>query len=1266
MKKNLFFLVLSLLLCSGTYAQLSGTKTIPGDYASVAAAITDLNTQGAGTGGVTFNIAAGYTETFSSATAGRITTLTGSVTTPVVFQKAGSGLNPIITASTGSGVMDAIITIAGCDFVTFNGIDLQENAANITSLTQMEWGYALLKASVTDGSQNITIKNCAITLNKANTASVGVYSNNHLVSSATALVITAASGANSNIKIYSNTISNCYSGISISGYNHTVSPYDLMDQNNEIGKDGGNTITNFGGAAVAMNGIYTIYQNNLKVANNSITGAVSGTAQCSGIQLGSSANASLDLYANTISLQFTATTATFYGIFDNMSTTGTNTNVVNIYNNIVSGCTMPTATSGSCNYIYISQAATTYSLHNNTVTNNTYGSAAATAIGSVYYIYLFGNPTTNGTVDVYANEISNNTRVQSVLAAGTTYFFYLGARGNVQNTYDNLIINNTTATTGGAYLYYLTNAAPLKNFYHNTASGIINANGVVYGFYNGSGTNLYVYNNTIKNLTSNAATSVVSGMVFNSLGALGNMIIYNNFVSELYAPNATNAACAIIGMNLNGQSVNTMGLYNNTIYLDAVSSGANFSTTGLQANSNPVFNDFRNNIIINKSVPMGSGITSALKNAVVSLSNYSPVSNNNNYYAGTPSANQVIYTDGTTSYQALQGFRYAVYPADIQSVSENAPFLNVSAVPYNLHVSSAIPTQVESGGATISSPIAINTDFDGNPRYPNTGYPINALYPPVAPDMGADEFAGIPLDLTGPTITYSPLGFTASTLARTLTATITDPHGVPTSGIGLPRVAWKKLTGGTWNYVTSVSIGSDKYNFTFGSGVAQGDTVFYCVLAQDAFTTPSVSIFPFNGATGFSSNPPACSLLPTNPSSYYIASQLCGTFTVGVGKNYPTLTAAVNDYNIKEITCPVTFLLTDATYTSETYPITIKYNPGGNASNVLTIKPAAGVSPVISGISAVCAIKLQGAQYVNIDGSNSSSNNQNLTIQNNSSAGLSSVILFSYNGTTAASYVTLKNCLLQSSLSGIAATYGIMMNILSGAGGCNNLVIDHNTINTCRMGVFIGGTADNYATNIQLTNNTIGSAVQTSGVERHGMEIQYVSNLLVQGNEIMGLINGTSANLNICGIQMTAGTDIRIIGNKIHDWKPLAYSLGANACGIVYAPESPGVGEISNNLVYNITFPGATANPTGSVASGISTGNFCGTLKIYNNTVLLSGNYLASTGPGTSVCLYIGNSNTLDVRNNLLKNSSQPSSGTPSATSYAIALVSKQYCNHSP
>src|ERR1044071_6078929 len=95
-----FCLLLTTLFYSPAFAQLSGTKTIPGDYPTVSAAVTALNASGVGSGGVTFNIAAGYTETISAPIA---LTATGTAADPIVFQKdpLGVGANPKITAYTG-------------------------------------------------------------------------------------------------------------------------------------------------------------------------------------------------------------------------------------------------------------------------------------------------------------------------------------------------------------------------------------------------------------------------------------------------------------------------------------------------------------------------------------------------------------------------------------------------------------------------------------------------------------------------------------------------------------------------------------------------------------------------------------------------------------------------------------------------------------------------------------------------------------------------------------------------------------------------------------------------------------------------------------------------------------------------------------------------------------------------------------------------------------------------------------------------------------
>jgi hypothetical protein len=180
MKYPKYFCVLALIaalvfgcVVASVGQALTGTKSIAssgGDYISIAAAITDLNAKGVGTGGVTFDIPAGFVEPALTTTLKL--TATGTAANQIIFQKSGAGANPLITAYTGgtgtpgTAIQDGIWRLEGCDYVTIDGIDLIENAANTTNPSAMEYGFALYKASNSNGSQYNTIKNCTITLSK--------------------------------------------------------------------------------------------------------------------------------------------------------------------------------------------------------------------------------------------------------------------------------------------------------------------------------------------------------------------------------------------------------------------------------------------------------------------------------------------------------------------------------------------------------------------------------------------------------------------------------------------------------------------------------------------------------------------------------------------------------------------------------------------------------------------------------------------------------------------------------------------------------------------------------------------------------------------------------------------------------------------------------------------------------------------------------------------------------------------------------------------
>ncbi|MEI6681394.1 MAG: T9SS type A sorting domain-containing protein [Bacteroidota bacterium] len=1295
MKKITLLLFLAIGILQSAYSQVSGTYTIPGaPYATIASAISALNAQGVGSGGVVFNVTAGYTETFATPAAGTITTNTGTAANQIIFQKSGAGADPKITAATGAGTMDAIITFSGVQYITFNGIDLYENAGNLTTTTQMEWGYAILKASATQGSQNITIKNCTISLNNTNTATWGIYSNNHTAASTTQLTVTAVTGQNSSNKFYGNTITNCYNGIYLYGFGDATAPYTYYDQNNDIGSVTGNTINNFGGGASTEYLVYVYYQNGVTIANSNISGtSATGNSSIYGIYGGTAYNANASIYGNTVSIvQSAATTGYIYGIYNSgLGTTGSS-NTLNIYNNTIQNCQEPNSTTSYLYAIYNAASAFTINLYGNTVNNNVFGGS--------YYMYLcYSTSATGGTINAYNNIISNNQRTGLGTQSGSSYFYclYIGG-GAVMSIHDNQVFGNNAIglTTYGCYIYSLyvpgssTNMSIYNNTVHDqTITSAYTSSHAIYGIYayTGSGSG-NIYNNTVYNLLDNNSSTgygygygfyvyasplniyknklynVLSpgtsgyyyGMYFSS-GSQINM--YNNYISDIRTPASTSTS-ALYGVYIS--SPTAANLYYNTIYLNcANSSTTTFSSSGIYASTTPNV-ELRNNIVINISAAAGSTTysTAAYRRSSTTISSYLTTSNNNNFYAGTPSATNLIYSDGTNNIQTLAAYKALVSPRDASSITENSPFVNVATTPYDLHMKTTIATQCESGGSVVSTPVAITTDFDGDARYPNAGYPVGSSTP-SAPDIGADEFGGILLDLTPPNIAYTPFLNTSSLTPRTLTATITDASGVGT-GTGLPRLYWKKFYNGSWTSVQGTSIGSNQYTFTFGSGVVLNDSIYYYVVAQDVATTPNIGAMPSGGASGFTINPPACSTPPTVPYAYKIVGQLCGTFNVGVGQTYTTLTAAIADLNAKEVTCPIVFKLTDATYSaSETFPIVLANVPGMSSVNTVTIKPATGVTATISGSSASTILKFNQASNFIIDGSNSGGTDRSLTILNTVASGTTAVIWVGSNGTGMGSTNdVIKNCIISNGFI-TSTSYGIFAGsagTLGSAGDDNdNLTIQNNQVSKSYYGIYAIASTMGMNDNLVISGNTIGSTVATDYVQYYGIYLSGANAPLVNGNEVFNLIGTPTYEY---GIELNSNLVNPVISNnKIHDlannntggWGAYGINIGTSS-GVVNAT-------LFNNLIYNITTinystASTTYNPFGIRVVG-GTGH-----KLYHNTVNMAGTQFNSGTTGTlSAALLITTSAVtgMDIRDNIFANGLVGMAGSTSYCVYAVSGV---------
>ena len=936
--------LLTLFAFSQNYAQYTGSYTIPGTpFATIKQAVDSLNQYGIGGGGVTFNVTAGYTETTTDSL---VLTATGTSGNPIVFQKNGVGANPLITrtdagsksTSTLGGQGDAVITIQGSDYVTFNSID-------VATVNQgIEYGYYLRKVSATDGCKYVTIMNCVIDLTKGTSGYVaGIYSSNNiptsLVSSATGVTVTSTGGRNEFVTIIGNTVQDVFAGIVVRGYGAST-PYDFYDQNYVIGAIGaGNTIQNYGGNAVAASyGVYMIYHNNISIAYNSInnTGGGGSTFTSTGYGIFTSTGTSSNVDINYNNITVSSNVNSNLSAINNAAGSTAASNTININNNNIQNNIHGTATTAIYNAILNSGSAAVVNINNNIINNISLANTSTCPIietGSPVTVNVNGNSITNVTRSgasgtTYAIKTTSPTNLTAngntadvfdwtnIASTGTTYGFYsLSSAVNVTVS-NNIFRNFSTPTTGSLYgireygssgtkifqnnqVYNFSTytggagGAYMYGIYCSTGNIDISGNliyslnstgttggttGGVWGIYVSGGTTNNIYKNKLYDLSSTSTAPTLFGIAI--YGGTTNTI-YNNLVGDLRTP-AANLALPLVGIYLSAGT--TDNLYYNTVYLNATSTGALFGSTAVYASTTPTVN-FIDNIFVNNSVPTGAtGFTTGYRRSSITLTTYGAASNNNDFYAGTPSATNLIMYDGTNSYQTMAAYKAIVTPRDGASLSENPNFVSTVGSSANfLHINTGIATQLESGGQPVSG---ITVDYDGDLRNGTT------------PDVGADEFVGILLDLIPPSISYTPLLNTSSTSNTTLSSVvITDPSGINGASGTSPRIYYKKSTdanafvGNTstdngWKWTEAT--GSSPFSFTidnsiiFGGSVTTGDVVQYFVVAQDLASPnpPNVGANPSAGFAG--TDVSTITSAPTTPNSYTISSvPLAGDYTVG-------------------------------------------------------------------------------------------------------------------------------------------------------------------------------------------------------------------------------------------------------------------------------------------------------------------------------------------------------------------------------------------------
>lgn len=432
MKKLLLFFV-AVSITWASYAQLSGTFTIDPtqpyagyNFQSFDVAIMVLNSQGIN-GPIVFNVKADavFEENV------RIITTTGTSTNTITFQKDGTGANPIIKPY-GNGVSnDAGIYVYKGSYFTFDGIDVQSPTGNV----DIEYGYYFMSAD-NIGCKNNIVKNCTITLEKANMSSFGIriYS----------FGVTDANGINDNNLIQNVTIQNAAKGISIEGnstyydnLNHILNcnisnigipassiPYfgiGITYQNQAAIE--GCIIDNVAGAsttsATGTNGIYMNYGTECSVSGvdiSNINGAVT-----TGITFLNQVDLSIELcnISNITGSRYTN------GIYSNTGAT----NTVEITACTIDGIEATGATLSNASGIYLTGGTSAY-IAGNTIRDLTCAVGASTNIQAIYVSY-----TTELVIE--GNKISN---LEHPGTTSSNYANGVNMAGNaIKYVYNNLI-----------------------------------------------------------------------------------------------------------------------------------------------------------------------------------------------------------------------------------------------------------------------------------------------------------------------------------------------------------------------------------------------------------------------------------------------------------------------------------------------------------------------------------------------------------------------------------------------------------------------------------------------------------------------------------------------------------------------------------------------------------------------------------------------------------------------------------------------------------
>ncbi|MDH4402901.1 MAG: hypothetical protein QE264_01490 [Flavobacterium sp.] len=927
--------------------------------------------------------------------------------------------------------------------------------------------------------------------------------------------------------------------------------------------------------------------------NNSVVFITSGTsAGFNGILTGSGTPGNINITNNSIGgISISGTgTVDLYGIYAQGTNVNSGSNIIT--SNTIGSTTLANSITNSTNKrvmgIYCTAVSLNNTMNNNIITNlSSTGTTTTSPANRVFGIYTVSTTGIAGGVNnINGNSVKNLTTSSALVRTGTSF-------------------SASTTSVVGIYASAITTTSNVSS---NTVSGLLNSNTTsatsVVGII-ASGPAVTYYNTVEKNnvynigLSTSSVSTTLIPMIMGIWIAQGLTTVKNNVIRLGSNSDGTSytGGAGIYGLYDGTGTIasGTFSAYHNTIYIGGTNATSTLNTFAFYS-GNTGSRDIRNNIFFNaRSNSSGSGTGKHYSIWINNVSTTLSLFNYNDYLASGTGGVFGFYNSGVdrtdlTAWRTASG-------QDANSINSD-PCLNApTAATPNLHLTTCSGTgsPAEGTGVLISS---VTDDFDGDTR--------SSLSPT---DMGADagNYGNTGSDMKAAAL-VSPTTTGCKTATETVSVSVTNMSSVAIDfSVNNVTIA-VTATGG---YSSSVVLSTG----TLAAGSSQ------------TVTMPATIDLTANGTYTFNASTSVTGDINTGNDAMAASSVIIfgGTYTVGTGGNYATIAAAVTAYNAAAcFSSNVVFSLTDAAYDIGTTALTINQNANSGAYT-LTIKPAVGVSPTITGAVASSAIFNIRAKNVIIDGSNTDGGTtRNLTITNTSTTSPYIIIIGNSGTSTATSLtdVTLKNTILINGVN--TSTAVIVANNLAAAGYFNNITIQNNSVQKAYIGIYALATvATGNGSGLLITGNDLNTS-GANAITSTGIYVQGVDGATVSNNNIGNI---TSSTLSPTGIWFATATNSgSISGNTI---TALSYTgttaFGPRGINLTTGTTTTAI-SVSNNTISNLTGSGTSSPSSGIYTTSVNSSIFNNKISNIKNTnsggYLANGIFLASTSTTAGITLY--------------------------------------------